>query len=140
MTSIPLRIRLMTWYAVILAASLSFFGLVAALGMRGSIDAMVDDQLQDRMTAVRSLINTNLAGGATEENIRFLLQRNFELRLGDDLLQVAGKNGRWIYRSPSAHHYQIPAGVVSDRPITTPQFGPVPVRLLSGIAEYGDKQ
>jgi heavy metal sensor kinase len=140
MNSIPLRIRLMTWYAIILAVSLSFFGLVAALGMRGSIDAMVDDQLQDRMTAVRSLIYTNLAGGATEENIRLLLQRNFELRLGDDLLQVADNDGRWIYRSPSANHYQIPAGVVSDHPATTPQFGPVPVRLLSGIAEYGGKQ
>jgi heavy metal sensor kinase len=66
--------------------------------MRHSIHSTVDEQLQDRMNAVRQAVNLSLQTGNTDV-LRRELDEDSELRPQSDLLQVWDDRGNVIYQS-----------------------------------------
>jgi heavy metal sensor kinase len=96
--SLPIGTRLTAWYSLMLALSLGLFGGVAYLSMSHSIRATLDEELQQRLQAVREIINDNATAGvpALQDEFNELMKSEGE----GARLRVAYHDGAIIYASP----------------------------------------
>jgi two-component system, OmpR family, heavy metal sensor histidine kinase CusS len=96
--NLPIRARLTVLYFVVLALSFAAFFWVSDLGFRRSIEATVDNASRTNLETVRRLILANST--LREENkLPEELSGLAGLWANGALLEVAGSNGKWIFRS-----------------------------------------
>src|SRR5437870_9408805 len=112
MKSFPIGARLTAWYFGILAVVLSLFSLTAYFAMRKSIYRTVDEELGAHMEGVRRLIERTAR--YEPDDLGRELREHSELA-GSTLLQVADRQGDWLYRSASMDRYEIPRDRKSTR-------------------------
>jgi heavy metal sensor kinase len=136
MKSFPIGVRLTAWYFGILAVVLSLFSLTAYFAMRNSIYRTVDEELRVRMEGVRRLIERTAR--YEPGDLRRELREHSELA-GNTLLQVADRNGNWLYRSASTDRYEIPRPREASGVPSTVVLNNVPVRIVSTEIQVGDQ-
>ncbi|MEO8481984.1 MAG: ATP-binding protein [Acidobacteriota bacterium] len=105
--------RLTAWYTGVLATILLLTAIGVWAGLRRSVNATVDRELQSRLTAVRTYIKE----GPDDSNIR----DHWVHELSEDSMVAPGKGvmvvseaGRSLYRSPDALNWPF-ASVLSTR-------------------------
>jgi heavy metal sensor kinase len=111
-----------------MAAALCALSLLAFVGMRHSIHSTVDEQLQDRMNAVREAVSLSLQTDNID-TLRSELDEDSELRPQSDLLQVWNDQGNVIYQSAPLKSNGLPHPVGSPHTDTVWISGE-PVRVL----------
>ena len=79
MKPLPIRLKLTAWYAAILLASLSIFGIAAFFAMTKGIEKSVDENLEGQAAGIEELMG------------RVLNEEPTHLR--DDLLERAAQPG-----------------------------------------------
>lgn len=121
--------KLTAWYAACMAGALCVLGALAFFGMRHSIHATVDEQLRDRMGAVRQAVEKSLRRGDLD-TLRSELDEDSELRPQTDLLQVWDDQGRLIYQSASLKRDGLPPPAADVSRARTLWIGKMPVRVL----------
>ena len=84
---LPLRARLTVWYSGVLALSFCAVGLAAWLGMRESLLAAIDADLQERLVEA---------------------ERQFGAQTDQDVAQVRADTGEWMFRSEFARREDVP--------------------------------
>jgi heavy metal sensor kinase len=92
-----IRLRLTAWYSLILALSLCLFGSGAYFAMKGSIRAIVNAELRQRLEGVRQIIDEDAPHGpaALEDELR-----EYSDGLGQGgLVRVSDAGGRTFYAS-----------------------------------------
>jgi heavy metal sensor kinase len=136
MKSFPIGARLTAWYFGILAVVLSLFSLTAYFAMRNSIYRTVDQELRARMEGVRRLIERTAR--YEPGDLRRELREHSELA-GNTLLQVADRQGNWLYRSSSMDRYQIPRPEYASAVPLTLMLNNVPLRVLTTEMQVGDQ-
>ena len=136
MKSFPIGARLTAWYFGILAVVLSLFGLAAYFGMRNSIYRTVDEELRAHMEGVRRLIERTVR--YEPGDLRRELREHSELA-GNTLLQVADREGNWLYRSASTDRYEIPRPREASGVPSTLVLNNVPLRVLSTEIQVGNQ-
>jgi heavy metal sensor kinase len=136
MKSFPIGARLTAWYFGILAVVLSLFSLTAYFAMRNSIYRTVDSELRVRMEGVRRLIERTTR--YEPEDLRRELREHSELA-GNTLLQVADRQGNWLYRSASTDRYEIPKPREASGVPSTLVLNSVTLRVLSAEIQVGDQ-
>lgn len=100
--------------------------------MRRSVNSTVDEQLHDRMNAVRTAIDETLRNGNLG-GLHNELDEDSELRPESDLLQVSDSNGTWVYQSAAIKRYDLPqriGGQDARRAVTFLAAG-APLRVLA---------
>ncbi len=95
MRKIPIKVRLTAWYSVVLALGMTALGVLALAGMKHSIRVTVDEQLMERMAAVRKAIGTAEDAAA----VRAALRGNLAPESTEELVQVADENEQWVFQS-----------------------------------------
>lgn len=109
MKPLSIRLKLTAWYAAILFASLSIFGIAAFFAMKKGIETSVDENLEGEAAGIEELIGRVL----NEEPTRLHdeLREHAELREQADFSQVCDESGHWIYRSRlmASHDVPVPA-------------------------------
>jgi heavy metal sensor kinase len=104
--------------------------------MRHSIHSTVDEQLRDRMTAVRETVDRSMRAGSADI-LRRELEEDSELRPQSDLLQIWDDQGNLIYQSVSLKTKSLPSPGKMSRKGTL-WTGGEPIRvLLSSIEVNG---
>src|SRR6266566_8554498 len=136
MKSFPIGVRLTAWYFGILAVVLSLFSLTAYFAMRNSIYRTVDQELRVRMEGVRRLIERTAR--YEPDDLRRELREHSELA-GNTLLQVADRQGNWLYRSVSMDRYEIPRPGEASTVPSTLVLNDVPLRVLTTEMEAGEQ-
>src|SRR5487761_569570 len=136
MKSLPIGARLTAWYFGILAVVLSLFGVSAYFAMRNSIYRTVDEELRSRIEGVRRLIERTAR--YEPEDLRRELREHSELA-GNTLLQVADRQGNWLYRSASMDRYEIPRPPEASTAPSTLVLNDVPLRVLTSEIQIGDQ-
>jgi heavy metal sensor kinase len=136
MRSFPIGVRLTAWYFGILAAVLSLFSLTAYFAMRNSVYRAVDQELLARMEGVRRLIERTAR--YEPEDLRRELREHSELA-GNTLLQVADRQGNWLYRSASVDRYEIPRLAEASPLPSTLVLNNAPLRVLTTEIQGGDQ-
>jgi heavy metal sensor kinase len=136
MKSFPIGARLTAWYFAILAIVLSLFSVTAYFAMRNSVYRTVDEQLRARLEAVRRLIERTTR--YEPEDLRRELREHSELA-GNAVLQVADRNGNWLYRSASTNRYEIPRSQEASGVPSTLVLNDAPLRVLSAEIQVGDQ-
>jgi heavy metal sensor kinase len=136
MKSFPIGVRLTAWYFGILAAVLSLFSLTAYFAMRNSVYRAVDQELLARMEGVRRLIERTAR--YEPEDLRRELREHSELA-GNTLLQVADRQGNWLYRSASVDRYEIPRPAEGSPLPSTLVLNNAPLRVLTTEIQAGDQ-
>lgn len=136
MKSFPIGARLTAWYFGILAVVLSLFSLSAYFAMRNSIYRTVDQELRARMEGVRRLIERTVR--YEPDDLRRELREHSELA-GNTLLQVADRQGNWLYRSASTNGYEIPRPEEASTGPSTLVLNDVPLRVLTLEIQAGDQ-
>ena len=136
MKSFPIGVRLTAWYFGILAVVLSLFSLTAYFAMRNSIYRTVDQELRARMEGVRRLIERTAR--YEPDDLRRELREHSELA-GNTLLQVADRQGNWLYRSVSMDRYEIPRPGEASTVPSTLVLNDVPLRVLTTEMEAGEQ-
>lgn len=130
MRALPIRVRLTAWYFAVLAVTFVAFGLLAYLGMRGSITESVDEDLHDRLRAIGRLMERT----QSEDDFKDELREHTELRPGSNLVQVSDVSGNWIHRTPAMARYGIDPKLAG---IATVYSGRMPLRVLSASVASG---
>lgn len=124
---LSIGVKLTAWYTACMAGALCTLGALAFVGMRHSIHSTVDEQLRDRMTAVRQSVERSLRKGEIDV-LRNELDEDSELRPQTDLLQVWDE-GKLIYQSASLKAGGLPPPAAVSR-AETMWIGKTPVRVL----------
>jgi heavy metal sensor kinase len=93
---IPIKVRLTAWYFVVMAVGMCALGGWALAGMRHSINSTVNEQLVDRMAALRKLI---IASDPSPPALSDVLRKNLAPGGEEELIQVADENGNLIFRT-----------------------------------------
>jgi len=137
MKPLSIRTRLTGWYFVILAVTLSLFGLSAYIAMRSSIHETVDEQLRNYQDAVQRLIERNAPYG--EEDIRDELREHSALPVEGVLLQVSDQDGAWLYRSAFMVRNEIPRAAQLSPVSFTSIVGKKSLRMLNEAAVGGNR-
>src|SRR5882724_826175 len=104
--------------------------VLAFFGMRHSIHSTVDEQLQDRMNAVRQAVSLSLQAGNADV-LRNELDEDSELRPQSDLLQVWDDQGSMIYQSAPLKVSGLPPPFAAPHTSTLWISGE-PIRVLQG--------
>jgi hypothetical protein len=128
MKRVSIRLKLTAWYAAILLASLSLFGVAAFVAMRKGIEKSVDENLEGQADGVEEVMGRVLQ----EEPARLQdeLREHQELREQADFLQVCDQNGRWIYRSRLMTSHEVPVPVKADYSAYNVMSVDLPLRVL----------
>ncbi|HTV56173.1 MAG TPA: ATP-binding protein [Terriglobia bacterium] len=127
------RVRLTFWYIAVLVVTFALFGTIAFYAMKESIDATVNEELRNQASGVKELIRRILPEG--KPRIGHELAENSELRRGMEFLQVAGEQGRWIYRSPLMARYGVALRPRKAALISTLKVGGRRLRVLTESEE-----
>jgi len=128
--SLSIGVKLTAWYGVCMAGALCALCILAFFGMRHSIHSTVDEQLQDRLNAVRQAVNHSLQTGSIDV-LRSELDEDSELRPQSDLLQIWDDQGSLIYQSAPLKASGLPPAIATSR-TTIMWIGGEPIRVLQG--------
>lgn len=142
MRSLSIRFTLTAWYTAMLAVTVCVLGVAMYFVMRHTIIRAADQNLSARMGEIGPFIAGRLHSRHANE-----LPHEFEAHLagltpGGEMLQVAGSDRRWIYRSASVIRYHIalpPADQLRLPRWETLSIRGARLRLLSSIARVGDR-
>src|SRR5438876_3841349 len=130
-----IRVRLTTWYLVMLAIGLGLFGVGSWFAMRTSAFHTIDEELEDRIHGVEKFMQLQIAALSPVE-IRDEFREHSVLGPGGDLFQVCNEKGEWLYRSAVLETSQVPIRLPSqlgDRPIyESLTVQGTPVRFAAG--------
>ena len=135
--SLSIGVKLTAWYGVCMAGALCTLCILAFYSMRQSIHSTVDEQLQDRMNAVRQAVNLSLQTGNADA-LRSELDEDSELRPQIDLLQIWDDQGNVIYQSTPLNANGLPPPVAESHSITMWISGE-PVRVLQSSMMVNDR-
>ena len=135
---LSIGMKLTAWYAACMAGALCMLGALAFFGMRHSIHATVDEQLRDRMNAVRQAVDNSLRKGDVEV-LRAELDEDSELRPQTDLLQVWDDQGKMIYQSASLKTNGLPPPMAGTRARVL-WLGKMPVRVLQNSVQANNRR
>jgi len=128
--SLSIGVKLTAWYGVCMAGALCALCVLAFFGMRHSIHSTVDEQLQDRLNAVRQAVNLSLQSGNIDV-LRSELDEDSELRPQSDLLQIWDDQGSLIYQSAPLKASGLPPAIATSR-TTIMWISGEPIRVLQG--------
>jgi heavy metal sensor kinase len=136
-----IRVRLAAWYFVSLASMLALFAVGAWVGMRASMRAAVDRDLDQRIRDVRQFTAQELSLGEAE--LLEELQEHSLLGLGGGLLQMSDANGRVLFRSGRLKDAQLdliqpPPGNL-DTHFASRAAGNEPVRVAARIVQVNGR-
>jgi two-component system, OmpR family, heavy metal sensor histidine kinase CusS len=106
MRPLPIRAKLTAWYFAVLAVTFVLFGAVAFFTMQKSIETTIDENLRDRATDVQELMKRVAREG--QERLADEFREHAELQEEGNLLQVAGPDCKWLYRSKLMKRYSVP--------------------------------
>jgi heavy metal sensor kinase len=141
MINLPVRIRLTTWYLLVLSITFLVFFAGIYFGMRTSIHRAVDGELAARLEGVHTFLWRHLPWQSGEE-LLLEFQEHSGLRAGGDLYQVMNSTGVWVYQPAAMRQLHIP----SEPPNRTrpPHYETLDrqgqrVRVLSGTVEVAGK-
>ena len=95
--NLTIRARLTLLYFVVLAASFAAFFWICDFGFLRSIEITVNDASQTNLERVRAVIGKALPEGIPK--VQRELAELSELWASGALFEVAGPDGRWIFRS-----------------------------------------
>jgi heavy metal sensor kinase len=126
---------LTAWYFAVLAVTFALFGAVAFFAMQKSIRRTVDENLRDRATDVRELMER--VARKDKERLADELREHAELHGEGDLLQVADSEGHWIYRSRLMRHMEVPAKKAAAPVTYNLRANGLPLRILATQADLG---
>jgi heavy metal sensor kinase len=96
--SFTIRARLTTLYFLVLAASFTGFFWICDYGFQKSINTAVNDASQRNLDTVKRVLEQHISQGAPD--IRQELTRVSDLWESGAIFEVAGPDGRWVYRAP----------------------------------------
>jgi heavy metal sensor kinase len=140
MNARSIRFRLTAWYTVILALSFAALGAGAWYAISDSINDTLDGDLRARLAAMRDYLRRQVAdqdSGPLEQE----LAEQAALAPAGANYRLAGRDGRWIYRSPGAEswNFAIPlaASLPADGNTETVYHDGKPIRVLSARVEMG---
>jgi heavy metal sensor kinase len=138
MRPLSLRLRLTSWYSVVVALAFLLISLVALYDMDRSIVEVVDNALQERAAAVRALIQRKFPSGSRAE-LEKELREHSGLSSTDELMQVADGSGRWLYRSRwlVSHAIPVPGAEVPVR--STKHYEGLLLRVRSERVKLGSE-
>lgn len=128
-----LRTRLTLWYSAILLIILLIFGATVEVAVRAAINGGVDYELQVRLQGLESFMQNQIP-----RYPRARLAHQFEehsvLRPGGETMQIADREGNWIFQSDTIRSLHLPAadGTAPGRPVTLTVQG-IPVRVRSAV-------
>jgi len=128
--ALSIGVKLTAWYGVCMAGALCALCVLAFFGMSHSIHSTVDEQLQDRLNAVRQAVNLSLQTGSIDV-LRSELDEDSELRPQSDLLQIWDDQGSLIYQSAPLKANGLPPAIAASR-TTIMWIGGEPTRVLQG--------
>jgi len=96
--NLPIRARLTTLYFAVLAVSFVAFFWLSDLGFRRSIEATVDNASRTNLETIRRLVlaNSSVLEG---DKLQTELSQLAGLWANGALFEVAGPDGKWIFRS-----------------------------------------
>ena len=97
--SFTIRARLTALYFLVLAASFTGFFWICDYGFQRSISTAVNDASQRNLDTLKRVLGRHLAQGTPQLSQE--LTRVSDLWESGAIFQVAGPDGRWIYRAPS---------------------------------------
>ena len=128
MKPLPIRLKLTAWYAAILLASLSIFGIAAFFAMTKGIEKSVDENLEGQAAGIEELMGRVLNEEPT--HLRDELREHAELREQADFSQVCDEGGHWIYRSRLMASHNVPAPATASYSAYNVQAGDLPLRVM----------
>jgi heavy metal sensor kinase len=96
--SFTIRARLTTLYFLVLAASFTGFFWICDYGFQKSINTAMNDASQRNLDTVKRVLEQHISKGAPD--IRQELTRVSDLWESGAIFEVAGPDGRWVYRAP----------------------------------------
>jgi heavy metal sensor kinase len=96
--SFTIRARLTTLYFLVLAASFTGFFWICDYGFQKSINTAVNDASERNLDTVKRVLEQHISQGAPD--IRQELTRVSDLWESGAIFEVAGPDGRWVYRAP----------------------------------------
>jgi hypothetical protein len=128
MKLLPIRFKLTAWYAAILLASLSIFGVAAFFAMTKGIEKSVDENLEGQAAGIEELMGRVLNEEPT--HLRDELREHAELREQADFSQVCDEGGHWIYRSRLMASHNVPAPATASYSAYNVQAGDLPLRVM----------
>lgn len=102
-----IRIRLASWYLLMLAVGLGVFGVGSWFAMKASAFHTIDEELLDRVSGIQKFMRAQIASLSPPE-IRDEFREHSVLGPGGDLFQVCSDNGDWLYRSAVLENNQVP--------------------------------
>jgi hypothetical protein len=94
-----IRVRLTSWYLVMLALGLGVFGIGSWFAMRASAFQTIDEELEDRISGVEKFMQLQIASLSPVE-IRDEFREHSVLGPGGDLFQVCDEKVAVSFRSP----------------------------------------
>lgn len=134
MKPLPIRLRLTGWFFSIFAVFLCLFGVYAYFAMGSSAYRTVDEELRERSTGVRALIQRVML--EEPEDLHNELREHSELQPGA-LLQVSDQQGNWVYRSASMSLHGVPRLHTSSSTPSTFLADGIQLRVLSAKVQVG---
>jgi heavy metal sensor kinase len=96
--SFTIRARLTALYFLVLAASFTAFFWICDYGFQKSITTAVNDASQRNLDSVRSILERHISLGTPD--LAQELARLSGLWESGAIFEVAGPDGRWLYRAP----------------------------------------
>jgi heavy metal sensor kinase len=93
-----IRARLTALYFLVLAASFTAFFWICDYGFQKSINTAVNDASQQNLDTVRSILERHIPQGTPD--LTQELTRLSGLWESGAIFEVAGPDGRWLYRAP----------------------------------------
>ena len=102
-----IRVRLTSWYLIMLALGLAVYGVGSWFAMKASAFHTIDEALEDRIAGVKKFMDVQTASLSPVE-IRDEFREHSVLGPGGDLFQVANEKSEWLYRSAILENSQVP--------------------------------
>ena len=99
MKTLPIRIRMTVWYAVMFATAALLLSLTSWWMLRRTIEATIHQDFQERIDDIRMQL-TQFAHQPSADPIQVRLDAVYHFRDDGKWLQILGADGAWVYRSP----------------------------------------
>jgi heavy metal sensor kinase len=113
--NLTIRARLTMLYFLVLAASFTAFFWICDFGFRRSIETTVNDASRSNLEIVRRVLDNSVTTG--KPRVEKELHELAQLWASGAIFEVAGPDGRWLYRSPRFLSAQTPLPPTSgDQP------------------------
>jgi heavy metal sensor kinase len=130
-----IRFRLTAWYALVLAVTIASAGGGVWLTLRKSVHDTVDRDLDSRLVRMREFLD-HLEGGVSK--IAAELGEESALAPSGTQFRLADFAGNWIYESPDARKWDLPAPPTQGQQLTaTYTVNGKPVRILTAPVSAG---